>query len=736
MYGGGILGSPYGLIELQGAPRVYDNMAGDTSGRFDNLYLDGNRDSGEDVTLPIALTGPLSDGVQLGLSRWVRPDGEQHPYQDMIVSSIDVRESDGNYVMTEEDAARLAQTRDEKDEENKLYADDMEHYALIYYKDEEENRKRIVMILPVDVKLDKETMVFARTGGTGTLLATVTPGNALIKDVIWSSSDETVATVDANGVVTAVGAGEAVITVTTVSPYCEADTCTVKVAVFHQLTARVESGNGVITYTPDGPFSEGQRVRLATAPDKGYQIREGSFKAFLSGEEAVEVEIDGEEVVMPDSDVTVTVAFEPISYPIAYDLDGGTLRDGESNPAEYTIESAAITLKNPEKKRYTFKGWTGTGLDAETESVMIPTGSTGARVYMAAWEKMPDGKPGPGDVGDGDKDKPEENGSTDDDIPPGVPEEQTENNMTQVSAKVQSAETVQNVNRRDADSLNPQTGNDMLVWVLLASGSALGLLFLGVLIFSCLKILAYNRDLKESKQEMVEICAAAGSADTMEGSFPAAGTEALRIDFPVLMACNEDIRGWIVCNGGIVNYPVVQAGDNAYYLRHSFMKKKNRAGCIFMDYRNASFDGKNVVIYGHNTTDGTMFGSLKDVLEDSFWENEGRNLIYLSDTENCLRMYEIFSCYVVENETYYITTAFKNDETYESFLETIKGRSQRECDVDVTAEDKILTLSTCYGRAGSKKRLVVHAKRYVQESHHCALLQSRRRTCGGDYPDK
>lgn len=91
-----------------------------------------------------------------------------------------------------------------------------------------------MMILPVDVELDKETLVIAEPGGTGTLLATVIPENALIKDVRWSSSDETVATVDEHGVVTAVGKGEAVITVTAVPPYRATDTCTVKVAVYHQ----------------------------------------------------------------------------------------------------------------------------------------------------------------------------------------------------------------------------------------------------------------------------------------------------------------------------------------------------------------------------------------------------------------------------------------------------------------------------------------------------------------------
>lgn len=710
MYGGGILGCPYGLIKLQGAPKVYGNTAGDASDRFDNLYLDGNEDEGTDVTLPIMLTGALTDGVRIGLSRWVRPDAGRHPYRDMIVSG-------GAYTMTKADSDRLAQTLEE--ENKQLYADNMERYAFIPYEG------KIVMILPVDVELDKETLVFAEPGGTDTLVAAVAPENALIKDVRWSSSDETVARVDEHGVVTAVGKGEAVITAAAVLPYRAADTCTVKVAVYHEVAARQEHGK--ILYKPDGPLFEGQEVRLEVVPDKGYQLQEGSVRAFQSGDESAEVAISGEGFVMPGHDVTVTAVFEPIIYPITYHLDGGNLPSGDSNPAEYTIESADITLKNPERKGYRFKGWTGTDLSEASETVTIPAGTTGAREYTAVWEKMQSGKPKPEE--NEDKDKGKENGNGDeaaDDTLSGIPAKQAGNNMMYGAVGARRAETVSGTGTAGRDSLNPQTGNDMAVWYMLAAASVIGLLLIGVLVCSCMKIHAYNRSLKENEQELAQICAVAGTADAVEGGFTASGEErggcgrdgkggmneeeGLQVDFAALQERNEDIRGWLVCSGLAVNNPVVQAQDNSYYLRHSFMEKENRAGCIFMDYRNVSFEDQNVVIYGHNTTDGSMFGSLKEVLEDSFWEEKESGLIYLADTDNRLRVYQIFSFYVVENETYYITTAFESGEAYESFLKTIKGRSRRECGVAVTKEDHILTLSTCYGRAGSKKRLAIHAR--------------------------
>ena len=92
---------------------------------------------------------------------------------------------------------------------------------------------------------------------------------------------------------------------------------------------------------------------------------------------------------MPAGDMTVTAQWELNVYSITYDLAGGELAPGESNPEEYTIESEAITLKNPTKKYYTFAGWTGTDLTEPTETVTIAKGSFGDRSYTATWEVEP-----------------------------------------------------------------------------------------------------------------------------------------------------------------------------------------------------------------------------------------------------------------------------------------------------------------------------------------------------------
>lgn len=77
----------------------------------------------------------------------------------------------------------------------------------------------------------------------------------------------------------------------------------------------------------------------------------------------------------------------PLSFTIAYDLDGGKLPEGKGNPETYT-ENDAFTLHNPEKEGFTFEGWTGTGLSAATKEVTIPKGSYGDRTYKATWKAI------------------------------------------------------------------------------------------------------------------------------------------------------------------------------------------------------------------------------------------------------------------------------------------------------------------------------------------------------------
>ena len=180
------------------------------------------------------------------------------------------------------------------------------------------------------------------------------------------------------------------------------------------------------------------------------------------------------------------------------------------------------------------------------------------------------------------------------------------------------------------------------------------------------------------------------------------------IDFKSLKKINPDVIGYIKVNNTNISYIVVKTDNNDYYLDHNFNKKYSKIGWIFADYRN-KFNGtdKNVIIYGHNTKDGSMFGSLKKTL-DSKWQNNKNNQELTLITEDKEYKYKVFSTYVIEPEEYYITTNFKTNKEYTNFLNELKTRSNNNFNVELDYNDKILTLSTC--TSGGKKRVVLHAK--------------------------
>ena len=185
-----------------------------------------------------------------------------------------------------------------------------------------------------------------------------------------------------------------------------------------------------------------------------------------------------------------------------------------------------------------------------------------------------------------------------------------------------------------------------------------------------------------------------------------------KVDFKALKEINSDVVGWLEVPGTNVNYSVVKSTNNDYYLTHNFNKKYNSSGWIFADYNN-KFDGtdKNIVIYGHNVRDNSMFGSLKNIIyEDWFNNEENYNITFMTENKN--EIYRVFSVYKIEAEDYYIQTEFKNQRIFDNFVKTLQKRSIKEFNEQVSYEDTILTLSTCDNN--NKYRIVLHAKK-IQE---------------------
>lgn len=183
--------------------------------------------------------------------------------------------------------------------------------------------------------------------------------------------------------------------------------------------------------------------------------------------------------------------------------------------------------------------------------------------------------------------------------------------------------------------------------------------------------------------------------------------------FSTLQEINKDTVGWLTVNNTRIDYPVVQAKDNDYYLRRDYYQNKNRHGWIFMDYRNNPDElNENTIIYGHNLANQTMFGTLRYAL-NSYWYKKSANQIITFNTPNENMKFQIFSIYTIPTTNDYLDITFPTTDAYQSYIDLVKGRSIYDFNIEVTTGDKILTLSTCAN--GNDKRLVIHAK-LIKES--------------------
>ncbi len=183
--------------------------------------------------------------------------------------------------------------------------------------------------------------------------------------------------------------------------------------------------------------------------------------------------------------------------------------------------------------------------------------------------------------------------------------------------------------------------------------------------------------------------------------------------FSTLQEINKDTIGWLTVNNTRIDYPVVQAKDNDYYLRRDYYQNKNRHGWIFMDYRNNPDElNENTIIYGHNLANQTMFGTLRYAL-NSYWYKKSANQIITFNTPNENMKFQIFSIYTIPTTNDYLDITFPTTDAYQAYIDLVKGRSIYDFNIEVATDDKILTLSTCAN--GNDKRLVIHAK-LIKES--------------------
>lgn len=168
------------------------------------------------------------------------------------------------------------------------------------------------------------------------------------------------------------------------------------------------------------------------------------------------------------------------------------------------------------------------------------------------------------------------------------------------------------------------------------------------------------------------------------------GEEApLVVDFDALKKLNSDVVAWLYCPDTHINYPVVQASDNDYYLYRQLDGTWNSNGTLFMDYRCQSNMGDgNTIIYGHHMKSGTMFGDLVYYKEQQFYDSHP--YMYLATPENSYRLELLAGCVVKADAEIFQDTAIT-----QSYLQHCMANSTFHAAGDSIPQGAFLTLSTC-----------------------------------------
>ena len=180
-----------------------------------------------------------------------------------------------------------------------------------------------------------------------------------------------------------------------------------------------------------------------------------------------------------------------------------------------------------------------------------------------------------------------------------------------------------------------------------------------------------------------------------------------KIDFAGMRAVNEDVIGWIQILDSPVDYPLLDADDNKYYLSHTYDRQWSSYGSIFLEPRNnPDLSEKHLVVYGHNMVNESMFGSLLEYKKQEYADTHPEITICMTDRD---LTYRVFSAYTAHVDSAAYRMSFSDDASFMEMTEQMKANSVIATDIIPTADDQVLTLSTCTPEGAKKYRFVVNA---------------------------
>ena len=188
----------------------------------------------------------------------------------------------------------------------------------------------------------------------------------------------------------------------------------------------------------------------------------------------------------------------------------------------------------------------------------------------------------------------------------------------------------------------------------------------------------------------------------------------LQVNFESLQTNNPDVVAWIYSPGTVINYPIVQSGDNSYYLRRMLNGRYNKNGSIFMDYRNASdLSDLHTIVYGHNMKNSAMFGTLTQYKDPAYYEQHP--ILWLLTPDGAYQI-ELIGGFTTPSDSniYVFPDTAKGRDRLVSFVQV---NSDFTTDVEIGPDDRLVTLSTCTYDYDDARYVVTGVLRpYIEEN--------------------
>ena len=329
------------------------------------------------------------------------------------------------------------------------------------------------------------------------------------------------------------------------------------------------------------------------------------------------------------------------------------------------------------------------------------------------------------------EDKTEETDSTEsetaqaDDIPPFEPEPIT------LTADEAAEDTAKKEKKNILKELLPWKGDTVFEMIRKIVFIIAVIIFIGAGVMLASTLIQSNRAVKDLEQIKEIVTTTAKTTIDSEGNvITIAPTEEEEQQHNIdimsyYKGISDKVVGFIELEGCDIYQPVVQDPEdttNTYFLTHTYYDEQNKGGAIFMDYRctvSEDYVSPNIVLYGHNQEDGTMFGNLKNYKQNLEFYAENPTVTLRTDYETgTYLIYAFFVTNALEKQDsngevfhYHDYIEALNDEsTFDWYMGEVQSRNQIISPVKAEFGDKLLVLSTCSNEF-SNSRFVVFARK-------------------------